>query len=327
MTLPLLAPLEFVYASLVRARNARFDRRPTQQLRWPVISIGNLSVGGAGKTPLVICLARLLKREGFHPDVVSRGYGRTGRETVRVESAGDPEQFGDEPLLIAQAAKVPVYVGASRYEAGLLAESEMGPEARHVHLLDDGFQHRQLARDLDIVVMHRSDLGERLLPMGRLREPLSSLRRADVIVLRQEDAELESKIRVYSRQECRFWRVRRTLSLPCSTRRALAFCAIARPPEFFNALAAIGVEVVTRMSFRDHHRYSAADIDRLAQLGRRHGCDAFVTTAKDEVKLDPAMRLRLNTVAPLCTAALALEIENEGAALGELLSRLRSPAE
>ena len=95
------------------------------------------------------------------------------------------ERFGDEPLLIARAARVPVYVGASRYEAGLLAEAELGGEGRRVHLLDDGFQHRQLARDVDIVVVHRSDLRERLLPAGRLREPLSSLQRAGVIVLRR----------------------------------------------------------------------------------------------------------------------------------------------
>ena len=109
-----------------------------------------------------------------------------------------------------------MYVGASRYEAGLLAESESGGQG--VHLLDDGFQHRQLARDLDIVVMHRSDLRQRLLPVGRLREPLSSLRRADVIVLRYEDADLESQLRLHAREECRFWRVRRTARArqPCA---------------------------------------------------------------------------------------------------------------
>ena len=155
---PLLAPFALVYGSLVRARNARFDRMAPQRLRWPVVSIGNLSVGGAGKTPLVICLARLLERDGFRPDVLSRGYGRSSKGIHRVDSAGDAEQFGDEPLLLARAAGVPVYVGASRYDAGLLAEAEIAGEGRHVHLLDDGFQHRQLARNLDIVVIHRSDL-------------------------------------------------------------------------------------------------------------------------------------------------------------------------
>jgi tetraacyldisaccharide 4'-kinase len=319
---PLLAPFTLVYASLVRARNARFDRMGAQRLRWPVVSIGSLSVGGAGKTPLVICLARLLERDGFRPDVLSRGYGRSNKGVRRVDSAGDAERFGDEPLLIARAAGVPVYVGARRYEAGLLAEAEIAGEG--VHLLDDGFQHRQLARNVDIVVVHRSDLRERLLPAGRLREPLSSLERAGVIVLRQEDAELESTLRAYVGKECRFWRMQRSLSLWSPAKHALAFCAIARPAEFFAALAATGVEVVERMSFRDHHRYTAADIDRLAELGRRHGCDAFVTTAKDEVKLDAAMRLRLNAVAPLRIASLEVAMKDEEAVCSELAALLQA---
>jgi tetraacyldisaccharide 4'-kinase len=124
------------------------------------------------------------------------------------------------------------------------------------------------------------------------------------------------------RPECRFWLVRRTLSLPVPLRRAVAFCAIARPAEFFDGLAAAGVGVVEKIRFRDHHRYTVADIDRLAELGRRVGCDAFVTTAKDEVKLDAAMRLRLNTVAPVQTAALTVEIEDEGAALDDMRKSL-----
>jgi len=321
---PLLTPFALVYGSLMRARNARFDRLAAQRLRWPVISIGNLSVGGAGKTPLVICLARLLERDGFHPDVLSRGYGRSSKKIERVDTAGDAARFGDEPLLLARAAGVPVYVGASRYQAGLLAEAEIGGEG--VHLLDDGFQHRQLARDLEIVVIHRSDLRERLLPAGRLREPLSSLARAGVIVLRQEDAELEPTLRAYVGKDCRFWRVQRFLVISSPAQRALAFCAIARPGEFFAALPAIGVEVVERMTFRDHHRYTASDIDRLAALGRRHRCDAFVATAKDEVKLDPTMRLRLNAVAPLRIASLLIEMEDEEAVRSQLSALLQGMA-
>jgi tetraacyldisaccharide 4'-kinase len=318
----LLAPLGLFYASLVRARNARFDRLAAQRLRWPVVSIGNLSVGGAGKTPLVICLARLLEREGFRPDVLSRGYGRSRPAPERVDPAGKAERFGDEPLLISQATGVPVFVGASRYEAGLLAESEIGEEGRHVHLLDDGFQHRQLARNVDIIVIHRSDLRERLLPAGRLREPLSSLRRADIIVLREEDAQLETELRAHAGNRCLFWRVRRNLSLSGPIQRALSFCAIARPTEFFAGLSTAGVGVVERIRFRDHHRYTDADIERLAKLGQRRGCDAFVITAKDEVKLDAAMRQRLNAVAPLRVAALAVELQDEQAVLRQLSSLL-----
>ena len=280
MTPILLAPLELVYASLVRARNARFDRMAVQRLRWPVVSVGNLSVGGAGKTPLVICLTRMLERAGIQTDVLSRGYGRSRKTIERVDAEGTAERFGDEPLLIARATGAPVYVGAGRYEAGLLAERETPDKGKHVHLLDDGFQHRQLARNIDIVVVHPSDLRERLLPAGRLREPLSALRRADVIVLRQEDKELETSLRAHARKECLFWRVRRTVSLAIPSKRAVAFCAIARPSEFFAALAGAGVEMVERISFRDHHRYTAADMERLAKLGQRHGCDAFVSPGR-----------------------------------------------
>ena len=318
---PLLAPFSLLYGSLLRARNARFDRHPALRLGWPVVSVGNLSVGGAGKTPLVIGLARLLQRQGFLPDVLSRGYGRSSRIAERVDPAGDAARFGDEPLLIARDTGVPVYVGASRYEAGLLAEAAGEAAGRHVHLLDDGFQHRRLARTVDIVVIHRSDLQARLLPAGRLREPLSSLRRANAVVLRQEDEELAAALRAYVRPECCFWRIRRTL-LVSPAKRVLAFCAIARPQEFYAALTNAGVEVIERMSFRDHHSYTAADIDRLVALGQRQGCDAFVTTAKDEVKLDGAMRQRLNAVAPLLTASLGLEIEDEGAVWAQLSALL-----
>jgi tetraacyldisaccharide 4'-kinase len=323
--IPLLSPLAWAYASLVRAKNARFDREAAHRLRWPVVSVGNLSVGGTGKTPLVICLAQLLARDGFLPDVLSRGYGRSSKEILRVDIAGNPERFGDEPLLITRAAGVPVYVAPQRYEAGLLAEADLPGEGRHVHLLDDGFQHRQLARDVDIVVIHASDVRERLLPAGRMREPLSSLARADVIVLRQEDAELESALRIFARKECRFWRVKRTLTVSSISRRALAFCAIARPADFFVGLEAAGVEVVDRRAFRDHHRYTASDMESLAELGRRSSCDAFVTTAKDDVKLDPSMRLRLETVAPLCIASLEVAIEDETEVLSYLSSKIVRP--
>jgi tetraacyldisaccharide 4'-kinase len=317
-----LAPLEWMYGSIVRYRNARFDRTSAQRLRRPVVSVGNLSVGGSGKTPLVICLARLLANE--HPDVLSRGYGRSGSQAERVDPQGSAEQFGDEPLLIAQSAGVPVYVGASRYEAGLLAESEAAATnvQAGVHLLDDGFQHRQLARDLDIVVIHRSDLNGRLLPAGRLREPLSSLKRAGVIVLRQEDGELESVVGAYVRSDCRFWRMQRSLALGSPVHRALIFSAIARPNEFIRGLEAAGVGIVKQVRFRDHHRYSMEDIDRLAALGQRLGCDGFVVTAKDEVKLDSAMRFRLNEVAPLHTAELTVTLEDPAAALDHMRKSL-----
>src|SRR5260370_1100913 len=151
------------------------------KLAGPVVSVGNISVGGSGKTPFVIALGELLKQRGITFAVLSRGYGRTGTEVAIVDANGPPEHFGDEPLLIARKLQVPVIVGADRYQAGRLAESKF---ASQLHLLDDGFQHRRLHRDFDVVVLPDSDGENSLLPGGRLREPVSALRRGAELVLR-----------------------------------------------------------------------------------------------------------------------------------------------
>ncbi len=180
-----------------------------------------------------------------------------------------------------------------------------------------------MARAVDIVVLHRSDLHQRLLPAGRLREPLTSLKRAQVIVLREEDASLEPAVRAYAKDSCVFWRVRRVLTVPHSPQRAMAFCAIARPAEFFDGLLAAGVRLAERQRFRDHHRYTLRDMERLAAAGKRAGCDAFVVTAKDAVKLTTAMRQRLEEVARVVTAELTVQLEDESTVMRELSSLLR----
>jgi tetraacyldisaccharide 4'-kinase len=326
MIRPLLTPLNLIYAAALHLKNARYERAEPGRLSFPVISVGNISVGGSGKTPLVLCLAQLLESAGFQPDVLSRGYGRMGKGAERVDPDGDAERFGDEPLLIARVARVPVFVGASRFQAGLLAEAELPATPSRVHLLDDGFQHRQLARSLDIVAMHPSDLTGMLLPAGRLREPLTSLRRADVIVLREQDAALAAKIAPYARQGTHFWTVRRILSLQKDEshgKRVLAFCAIARPGEFFRSLEASGSEVAARASFRDHHRYTEKDMEGMCRLALRRKCEEFVATEKDAVKLTPAMREKLAAVAPLRVQQLRLEIVDQSAALRVLTEALR----
>jgi tetraacyldisaccharide 4'-kinase len=320
----LLTPLEFIYAAALRASNARYDRMEPAQLEWPVVSVGNLSTGGTGKTPLVIRLAHLLAEHGFAPDVLSRGYGRASTTAERVNPAGSAERFGDEPLLIARTAHVPVFVGASRYAAGILAELSGRDAVRHVHLLDDGFQHRQLARAVDIVVVHPADVRDRLLPVGRLREPLSALKRAHIIALRQEDAGLEPALRRYARGECLFWRVTRRLSAAPEPRRTAAFCGIGRPGEFFRALEGVGTEVAARLSFRDHHPYTREDMDKLVKLSRRERCEEFVTTEKDVARLDAALLAQLTAVAPLRVARLSVEIEDEEAAIRQLAAMLAS---
>ncbi|HEV2272855.1 MAG TPA: tetraacyldisaccharide 4'-kinase [Acidobacteriaceae bacterium] len=322
MTRPWLAPLEVLYAAAVRRKNARFDRSVPRRLNWPVVSVGNLSMGGSGKTPLVIRLAQLFGREGWGVDVLSRGYGRRQSRAERVcfsdDPAQDAAQFGDEPLLIAQEAGVPVFVGASRYEAGQLAEREEPGTRRRLHLLDDAFQHRQLGREVDIVVLHRGDLGDRLLPSGRLREPLASLRRANVIVLREEDSDLIPRLRPYLRSGTPIWLMRRRLLLRGIEGRTLAFCAIARPAEFFAAIESAGIELAARVNFRDHHRYTLREMQELSRRAARLGCAQFVTTEKDAIKLGSELRNVLAETAPLRVVKLVVELADEDAAVEQL---------
>jgi tetraacyldisaccharide 4'-kinase len=325
----LLRPLNPLYGAAIAVKNAAYDRGwiSAERLRRPVVSVGNLSVGGSGKTPLVIRLAQLLTAQGLAVDVLSRGYGRSSTAVERVDPFGSAEQFGDEPLLIAQKAGVPVYVGASRYAAGVLAERESaGPElpGRGVHLLDDGFQHRKLARDVDIVVVHGSDFRQRLLPAGRLREPLSSLRRASAIVLRSEDAGLETRLEMRLGERgvrAPIWIQHRRLAV--ETRgRAVAFCGIAHPDEFFSALRANGVDLVATRAFRDHHRYTDADVDAVLKLCMGAGAEVCVTTEKDAVRLSPKQRARLASGSRLETARLEVSLADEAVAVEQLLAML-----
>lgn len=318
-----LLPFVPLYAAGAGLKNLAWNRGwlHPQRLRHPVVSIGNLSVGGAGKTPLVIRLAQLLAERGVAVDVLSRGYGRQSSHPERVNPEGSAQQFGDEPLLIAQAAGVPVFVGANRHAAGVLAEAQQS--APLLHLLDDGFQHRQLARDADIVVLHRSDFDSCLLPAGRLREPLSSLRRAQFIALRREDRDLEPELRRRGHPQPIWWMERRLeVSGPD---RIVAFCAIARPDEFQAALRSQGSAVAVLRAWRDHHPYTNPDLAELIELRRQHEADAFVTTEKDLVRLSPEQRRTLETAAPLHAARLVVRIEGESALVDGLLALLSSP--
>jgi tetraacyldisaccharide 4'-kinase len=302
-------PLSAIFGAGVALRNTLYDRGvfKVRTLSRPVVSVGNISVGGSGKTPFVIALGQLLKERGIAFDVLSRGYGRDSTEIAVVDPNGTPAQFGDEPLLIARKLAVPVIVGADRYQAGLVAEKASDVK---LHLLDDAFQHRRLHRDFDIVMVQASDLSDSLLPVGRLREPLSALRRADVAVAAQET--------VVPGAASVTWRTRRevVLDLPCP--RAIAFCGLGRPPQFFSHLRELSLDLADTVAFPDHHRYTEADIARLLKLKSSTGAEAFITTEKDAINLGPlAERLR-----PLKVAQLRLILENPGQALSTLLSTL-----
>jgi tetraacyldisaccharide 4'-kinase len=293
-------PLSFIFALGVRVRNSFYDHGilKVRRLRGPVVSVGNLSTGGSGKTPFVMLLGELLKSRGISFDVLSRGYGRTSRGAVIVEPEGSAQQFGDEPLLIARRLRVPVIVGESRFQAGILAEAKFGPQ---LHLLDDGFQHRSLARDFDIVLLSPEDIQDQPLPVGRLREPLSSLRRADAVVLTAE----MGPDPVWSRHAA-VWRMTRDLELPSISGQPVVFCGIARPERFLQQLRMAGVEPAAYRFFRDHHAYTQTDVGRLLELRGRSNASGFVTTEKDAINLQ-AFESELE---PLGVARVAMTLEN-----------------
>jgi tetraacyldisaccharide 4'-kinase len=313
-------PLAALYGAAVRARNELYDRGTLtlSHLQGPVVSIGNLTVGGSGKTPFLILLGELLKEHSILFDVLSRGYRRMTTGVVPVDPLGAPREYGDEPLLIARKLGVPVIVGEDRYAAGRLGEEKFGPR---LHLLDDGFQHRRLAREFDIVLATSSDARDSLLPTGRLREPLSSLRRADAVVLTNDMPGDGLRL---GRQQV--WRVTRDIVAPQTKEPCLAFCGIARPQNFIAQLRAAGVMLAGTRSFRDHHRYSAEDVRQLLRLRKQHGATAFVTTEKDAINLDG----HLEALQPIHVVPVRMRLHNAPAVLQFILAtvseRKRRPA-
>jgi tetraacyldisaccharide 4'-kinase len=306
-------PLSGLYGAATAVRNTLFDRGAlsSRRLERPVISVGNISTGGTGKTPFVIALGELLRERGVSFDVLSRGYRRRSRGVLVVEPNGSAADFGDEPLLIARRLNVPVIVGESRYQAGRIAEQEFSSQ---LHLLDDGFQHRSLARDFDIVLMTADDFADRLLPSGRLREPLSSLHRADAVVLPPDvpadHPALHGKL---------IWRMRRdiVISAPATP---VAFCGIARPEQFFSQLRAAGITPAAEVTYRDHHAYDVADIEHLQARQRALGVAGFLTTEKDAVNLGE-LRSRLE---PLFIARLNVTFDHPAGVVDTILARIQA---
>jgi tetraacyldisaccharide 4'-kinase len=303
-----------LYGAVVSGRNRLYDGRvlKAHKLRGQVVSVGNISAGGAGKTPFVILLGGLLQQRGVAFDVLSRGYGRKTKGVLPVDSNGSPEEFGDEPLLIARRLGCPVIVGESRFRAGLLAERKFGPQ---LHLLDDGFQHRSLARDFDIVLLTPEDLSDDLLPRGRLREPLSSLRRASAVVL-SGDLDV-SRLPIPLGP---VWRVRRDVQMGSSFSRPVVFCGIARPQKFLQHLRSKGMVPVAEKFYPDHHAYSDADVEELLRLKTESRADGFITTEKDAVNLESKIS-RLN---PVALARVTMEVVEPADAIDSML-RLIDP--
>ena len=323
----LLLPLVPVYAGVVAAKNWLYDRgvlKP-KRMRHSVISVGSYSAGGAGKTPVVMMLAELFAREGLEVRILTRGYGRSGTGTEQVCPDGAATRYGDEPLMMARnLPQASVFVATDRFLAGMLAARSDGPQTKAVYLLDDGFQHRKLARDVDLVLVTKQDLEDWPLPAGNLRESLKALRRADVILVREDEAEVETLVREkLAGTSTAVWVAKRQLVIPEGAKllaRPIVFCALARPERFVRMLREMGVEPVAVEMFRDHHAYSQKDIHRLVERARQHQADGFLTTEKDAVKLSVTMVARLEAVGPVVVPRLQVELVDTERATVDLMA-------
>jgi tetraacyldisaccharide 4'-kinase len=299
--------LDSIYGQVMRVRRRWVEQHPErrQHLARPVISVGNLSMGGTGKSPVVAAVAQWLVDHGERPAILSRGYGRAeAADGVVVVSDGTRvregvDRSGDEPLMLARHVPgAAVCVSPDRHLAGTLAERQLGCT---VHVLDDGFQHLQLARDLDVLVTRVGEISQgRVIPFGRLREPIDAAAHAQVLVVSDATAGAASTEAwaLGISQSCGALRTLGTPVLAGSREpfdsaqgrpgvgAVLAVAGIANPTRFFDALRESGTNVADVIAFPDHHRYSRADVDRIASKLKTSGAEVVFTTDKDAVRFE-----------------------------------------
>lgn len=301
-----------LYSAIIKARNALYEKGLLKSfsLGVPTVSIGNMTVGGTGKTPLVAFVAEVLAAQGEKVCILTRGYGRENAKRRVLVSDGEQvlaeaKKAGDEPFELAQKllGKAVVVADANRVAAGNWAREKFGVTA---FVLDDAFQHRKIRRDLDIVLVDATNpFGNgKLLPSGILREPLSNLKRADAIVITRANLvnnldNLKSQISDFS-QNCPIFVSENKISelinleeFPTKTKgkgqrtkdKALAFCALGNPHNFFEQLRREDFDLVSTETFPDHHFYTPKDIAKIEKKAKESGAKILLTTAKDAVKL------------------------------------------
>lgn len=326
----ILSFFEGLYFKLTEKRNKAFDQQGlhVKKLPCPVISIGNLVAGGTGKTPMTRAIAEILTKNGIKVAILSRGYGgKFEKKGARVSDGKtiflSAREAGDEPYLLARTSPASVYVGKNRYKSGC----EAIKDGAEILLLDDGFQHRKLHRDLDILLMDaKSPLGNgRLLPRGILRESPWNLNRCDAIIFtRSKNSDenprekikyflkknLAGKIRTFSAGEDFFW-CEDYGGLPKSGEKVFAFSGIAEPENFFRRLGEKGLFVQDFRSFPDHYAYRKRDLQKFVNGSRKMKADALVTTLKDAVKIPDdfftSSRVLVADVAPVFFERKAFE--------------------
>lgn len=333
----LTAPFAPLYRGAVALRNRGFDQHPERitKVAVPVISIGNLSTGGTGKTPITLHLARLLDEAGWSNVIVSRGYrGKRKQDPQWVHPAGDPAESGDEPMMMARRlGKDRVIVARKRAEGAQLALGSQAPP--RCLLLDDGFQHRQLHRDLDLLLLDgvRRWGNGRMLPLGDLREPMASASRAQALVVTRCDRANLAEIEAWWAEHgsggplfpvafriSQLRPVMSTHSAPPSGASLAAFCGLGHPNAFYDDLRKAGFSVASTLSLGDHRSLAAEALLSFARRAEREGAAGLVCTEKDAVKLPAPLLKQL----PLPLWVAEQEVQGAAPLAAFLLDRLRA---
>lgn len=277
-----LVPLSYLFASIVALRRLAYKvgiLRSTM-LPVPVIIVGNINMGGSGKTPVVIWLAEQLKKHGYKPGVISRGYGVNNDQPIKVHQASLASQVGDEPLLIARRADCPVWVGKNRVDVGQ-ALLKAHPEC-NVIISDDGLQHYRLQRSIEIAIVDHESTGDQyLLPAGPLREPHSRLNTVDAVIRHGEHSfENTYEMQLYGQTFYNLADPTRKVSADYfKNKKVNALAGIGKPERFFKTLNNLGL-AVEGLSFEDHYRFTEQDLVAIT-------CEALLMTEKDAVKCQP----------------------------------------
>lgn len=316
--------LSTLYGYGVAYRNKQFDNgsKALVHTTAPVISVGNISVGGTGKTPTVQMLVRLLKHQGRRPAIVMRGYKRKSRGIVVVHDGqqmqASVKDAGDEAALHAHVLDVPVVVGEYKADAAVYCAGNIDCD---VIVVDDGFQHRTLYRDIDVVLIDRQTIDKGwLLPRGRLREPLSSITRADVVLLHADVA--RDEVAEYCSPNTIVAGVQLDTQCPdLAGEKVFCLSAIANPERFIATAEKCGASVGDSKSFADHYWYSQADIARILEKAALGGM-TVVTTEKDAVKLNEFMPMFAKANVPLKTIAVTMQLTDSTSMVHDLLNTL-----
>ena len=298
----LLTPLKLLYSIATELRNCLYDKKILKStgLEIPVISVGNITAGGTGKTPFAIALANMLVNREFRPAIITRGYKRKSNGQVIVSKGGGPmvnaTESGDEPYLMAKkTAGVVIIANADRVVAGRTAHQQFGCD---IIIADDCFQHRQLARDVNILLWdaYSSPVEEKLLPVGRLRESFKHLNRADILVLTRTNNPEQNYIDFFHHfgLEC-YYSPTKITGISAQNReidpkflrnkKFLAFCGLGNHQQFFDTVKTLQPSAMITAKFPDHHKYSDTEMDKIFARSIGENCDFIITTEKDKTNI------------------------------------------